>query len=142
MTTANDYNRPLIEEFRENDGKVGGNFAGAPLMLLTTTGAKSGKKHTTPVVYQRNGEGTAARIFVFASKAGAPENPAWYHNLRANPTVTVELPGETFEARAREVQGDERARIWAAQKQVMPGFAEYEQKTTRTIPVVELERIS
>jgi deazaflavin-dependent oxidoreductase (nitroreductase family) len=142
VTSANDYNRPLIEEFRAKDGKVEGQFADAPLMLLTTTGAKSGKRHTTPVVYQADGEAADQRIYVFASKAGAPDNPAWYHNLRANPTVTVELAGETFEARAQEVSGAERDRIWAEQKRVMPGFADYEQKTTRTIPVVLLERVS
>ena len=141
MTSANDYNRPLIEEFRANDGKVEGHFAGAPLLLLTTTGAKSGKSHTTPIVYLAEGDGADQSIYVFASKAGAPTNPAWYHNLRANPTVTVELAGETFEARAQEVSGADRDRIWAEQKRVMPGFADYEQKTTRKIPVIALQRV-
>lgn len=142
MTSVNDFNRPVIEEFRAHDGKLTGNFADAPLLLLTTTGAKSGRLHTTPVAYLVDGEGPDARIAVFASKAGAPENPAWYHNLRANPTVTVELPGEQFEARAVVLEGAERDRLWTEQKARMPGFADYEQKTTRTIPVVVLERVS
>jgi deazaflavin-dependent oxidoreductase (nitroreductase family) len=93
-------------------------------------------------VYLADGAGADTRIYVFASKGGAPTNPAWYHNLRANPIVTVELPGETFEARAVVAEGDERERIWTEQKSVMPGFAEYEQKTSRTIPVIALERVA
>jgi deazaflavin-dependent oxidoreductase (nitroreductase family) len=142
MTAVNDFNQSLIEEFRAKDGKVGGNFQGAPMLLLTTKGAKTGRLHTTPVVYQADGDGSEKRIYVFASKGGAPTNPAWYHNLRANPTVTVELPGETFEARAVETEGDERERVWTEQKSRMPGFADYEQKTSRRIPVVALERIA
>jgi deazaflavin-dependent oxidoreductase (nitroreductase family) len=138
MTAVNDFNRNLIDEFRAADGKVGGQFEGAPLLLLTTTGAKTGRTHTTPVVYLEDG----GRIFVFASKGGAPTNPAWFHNLVAHPTVTVELPGETFEARAVTVEGPERERIWTAQKELMPGFKDYEAKTERQIPVVELERAS
>jgi deazaflavin-dependent oxidoreductase (nitroreductase family) len=142
MTAVNDFNRSLIEEFRANDGKVGGNFEGSPMLLLTTTGAKTGREHTTPVVYLPDLDGNANRIYVFASKAGAPTNPAWYHNLLANPIVTVELPGDTFEARAVVAEGDERDRVWTEQKTRMPGFADYEQKTTRTIPVVALERVA
>ena len=142
MATVNDFNRPVIEEFRANDGKLTGTFSDAPLLLLTTTGAKSGRPHTTPVAYLVDGEGPDAGIAVFASKAGAPTNPAWFHNLVANPTVTVELPGEQFDARARVVEGAERERLWEAQKVRMPGFADYERKTTRTIPVVVLERRS
>jgi deazaflavin-dependent oxidoreductase (nitroreductase family) len=141
-STVNDFNRPVIEEFRATAGNLTGNFADAPLLLLTTTGAKSGRLHTTPVAYLVDGEGPDARIAVFASKAGAPTNPAWFHNLRANPNVTVELPGEQFEARAVVLEGEERDRLWTEQKTRMPGFADYERKTTRTIPVVVLERIS
>ena len=135
---VNEFNRNLIGEFRANDGKVTGVFAGAPVLLLTTTGARSGRKHTTPLVYQNDGD----RIVVFGSKGGAPTHPAWYHNLVANPIVTVELPGETFEAKAATVEDPERERIWSAQKKIMPGFAEYEAKTDRQIPVVVLERVS
>jgi deazaflavin-dependent oxidoreductase (nitroreductase family) len=142
MTAVNDFNRSIIEEFRANDGKVGGNFDGAPMLLLTTTGAKTGRPHTTPVVYLDDPDGNRKRVYVFASKAGAPTNPAWYHNLRANPIVTVELPGETFEARAAVAEGDERERVWTEQKSRMPGFADYEQKTSRTIPVIALERVA
>ncbi len=135
---VNEFNRNLIGEFRAKDGKVTGVFAGAPVLLLTTTGARSGRKHTTPLVYQPDGD----RIVVFGSKGGAPTHPAWYHNLVANPIVTVELPGETFEAKAGTAEGAERERIWSAQKQIMPGFAEYEAKTDRQIPVVVLERVT
>ena len=138
MTTVNDFNRPIIEEFRANDGRVAGAFEGAPLLLLTTTGAKTGRKHTVPVVYLRDGD----RIFVFGSKAGAPTHPAWYHNLVANSTVTVELPGERFAARAVVTEGEERDRLFDRQKALMPGFADYERKTSRQIPVIALERIA
>jgi len=138
MTDVNvtEFNRNLIGEFRSNEGKVGGPFAGAPLLLLTTTGAKTGRKHTTPLVYLKD----ADRIVVFGSKGGAPTHPAWYHNLVASPDVTVELPGDTFEARAVPIVGAERDRIFSAQKAIMPGFAEYEAKTDRQIPVIVLER--
>ena len=129
-----DFNRKIIEEFRANDGKVGGPFEGAPVLLLTSTGAKSGEKRTTPVVYQPDGD----RMVIFASKAGAPENPAWFHNLRANPAATVEVGSDTVEVEAVVTDGDERERLFARQKQLMPQFADYEQKTTRQIPVVAL----
>jgi deazaflavin-dependent oxidoreductase (nitroreductase family) len=138
MTAVHEFNRNLIDEFRANAGKLTGVFQGAPLLLLTTTGAKSGRKHTTPVVYAKEGD----RIVVFGSKGGAPSHPAWYHNLLANPNVTVELPGETFEARAVVAEGAERERLFAAQKEAMPAFAEYETKTDRQIPVIALERIN
>jgi len=138
MATVNDFNRTVIEEFRANDGKVSGQFAGAPLLLLSTTGAKSGQTRTNPVAYRREGE----RVFVFASKAGSPQNPDWYHNLVAHPEVTVELAGETYRARAVVIDGAERERVWEAQKTAMPGFADYERKTERRIPVVELQRAS
>jgi deazaflavin-dependent oxidoreductase (nitroreductase family) len=137
MTAVNDFNRSVIDEFRSNDGKVTGPFVGAPLLLLTTTGAKTGREHTTPVVYMRDGD----RLLVFGSKAGAPTHPAWYHNLVANPKVTVELAGERFEARAVVTEGDERDRLFDQQKAAMPGFADYERKTSRTIPVIALERV-
>jgi deazaflavin-dependent oxidoreductase (nitroreductase family) len=133
-----DFNRKIIDEFRSNHGKVTGVFANAPLVLLTTTGAKSGREHTTPVVYTRDGD----RIVVIASKGGAPSHPAWYHNLVANPEVTVELPDETYKARAVVAHGDERERLYRAQAELMPNFTEYQKKTTREIPVVVLERIS
>jgi deazaflavin-dependent oxidoreductase (nitroreductase family) len=132
-----DFNRKVIDEFRANEGKVGGPFEGAPVLLLTSTGAKSGEQRTTPVVYQQDGE----RMVIFASKAGAPENPAWFHNLRANPTATVEVGPDTVDVEAVVTDGDERARLFSKQKQLMPQFADYEQKTTRQIPVVALQPI-
>jgi deazaflavin-dependent oxidoreductase (nitroreductase family) len=137
MTSINDFNRNLIAEFRENGGKVTGIFGDAPLLLLTTTGAKSGERRTSPVVYTRDRDD----YVVIASRGGSPNNPAWYHNLVANPTVTVELPGETFAARARVATGDERERLFRAQADLMPNFDEYQSKTTRQIPVIVLERV-
>lgn len=136
MTTPNDWNNAVIKEFRENGGKVGGRFEGAPVLLLTTNGAKTGKTRVNPIMYLPNGN----RVFVFASKAGAPTNPDWYHNLVANPDVTVELGTETFQARATVVTGRERDEIYAKQVALYSGFADYEKRTTRTIPVVELSR--
>ena len=130
----NDFNQKIIDEFRANEGKVGGMFEGAPVLLLTSTGAKSGQRRTTPVVYQPDGE----RMVIFASKAGAPENPAWFHNLRANPAATVEVGTDTVEVEAVVTDGDERERLFSKQKELMPQFADYEQKTTRQIPVVAL----
>jgi deazaflavin-dependent oxidoreductase (nitroreductase family) len=135
VSEMDDFNRKVIEEFRANEGKVGGPFEGAPVLLLTSTGAKSGQQRTTPVVYQKDGE----RMVIFASKAGAPENPAWYHNLVANPTATVEVGPDTVEVEAVVAEGDERERLFSRQKELMPQFAEYEQKTTRQIPVVALQ---
>lgn len=135
MAEVNDWNSKIIEEFRANEGRVGGQFEGAPLLLLHTTGAKSGQPRVNPMMYQRVG----ASYAVFASKAGAPDNPDWYHNLRANPGVEAEIGTQTVPLTARVADGDERERIWSAQKQAYPGFAEYEQKTTRQIPVVILE---
>jgi deazaflavin-dependent oxidoreductase (nitroreductase family) len=137
MPEVTDWNRAVIDEFRANGGKVGGQFAGAPLLILTTTGAKSGKQRTHPLVYLPDGD----RLIVFASKGGAPTSPDWYHNLVANPTATVELGNETFDVKATVLTGEERDRIFAKQAEHMPGFAEYQAKTTRTIPVVVLERI-
>jgi len=137
MVDMYEWNKKIIEEFRANGGKVGGQFEGAPLLLLTTTGAKSGRELTTPVMYLAEGD----RLHIFASKAGAPTNPAWYHNLIANPTVTVEVGNERFQAKAVPVTGKERDRLYAKQAALYPGFAEYQEKTTRVIPVVALERV-
>ena len=135
MSETQDWNTKIIEEFRSNEGRVGGQFEGAPLLLLHSTGAKTGAERVNPMMYQRVGDAYA----VFASKAGAPTNPDWYHNLVANPDATIEVGTETKPVRARVAQGDERSRIWETQKERYPGFAEYEQKTTREIPVVILE---
>ena len=133
----NDFNAQIIEEFRANEGKVGGGFEGAPLLLLTTTGAKSGKERVAPLAYLADG----GRIFVFGSKAGAPTNPDWIHNIRANPSVTVEIRTDRYAARAVEVEGSERDEIFAKQVAAMPPFAEYVEKAgDRVIPVVELVR--
>ena len=136
MTEMNDFNRQIIEEFRANRGVVGGPFEGASMLLLTTTGAKSGKARVSPMVYRVEGE----RLFVFASKAGAPTNPDWYRNLLADPNVTVEVGAERFAAHATPVEGAERDRIYAAQAERYPAFTEYQEKTDRVIPVVALER--
>jgi len=131
------FNQNLIEEFRANQGKVGGPFEGRPVLLLTTTGAKSGRPFTTPLVYLPDGE----RLLIFASKAGAPTNPDWYHNLVANPTVTVEVGTEKYDATAKVLTGDERDRFYQRQVEAMPQFGEYQKNTTRVIPVVALERV-
>jgi deazaflavin-dependent oxidoreductase (nitroreductase family) len=138
MSEYNDWNQKIIEEFRANEGRVGGQFEGAPVLLLTTTGARSGRRHTTPVMYQAAG----ATLYVFASKAGAPTNPDWYHNLVANPTTTVEVGTDSYEATAAPLAGEERDRIYAEQVARYPGFGEYQEKTTRIIPVVEITRTS
>ncbi len=135
----NDFNRKLVEEFRANRGDVGAkfpDFAGAPLAVFTMTGAKSGQPREIPLVYTTDGD----RLVVIASKGGAPTNPDWYHNLKANPAVTVELPGETFRATAVEQSGDERDRLYAAQAAIMPNFAEYQAGTDRKIPLFTVER--
>jgi deazaflavin-dependent oxidoreductase (nitroreductase family) len=135
MADFNDFNRKVIDEFRANEGRVGGPFEGADVLLLTSTGAKSGEQRTTPVVYQRDGD----RMVIFASKAGAPNNPAWYHNLRANPTATVEVGNDKLEVQALVTEGEERERLFRKQAERHPQFAEYEKKTTRQIPVVALQ---
>jgi deazaflavin-dependent oxidoreductase (nitroreductase family) len=132
----NDFNRRIIDEFRANGGRVGPPFEGAPMVLLTTTGRKSGQPHTTPLVpLEEDG-----RTYVFASMGGAPKHPAWYFNLQATPRVRVEHGTEAFEATARVLKGDERDRVYARQAALRPQFAEYQQKTERTIPVIELIR--
>jgi deazaflavin-dependent oxidoreductase (nitroreductase family) len=131
------FNQKIITEFRANGGKVGPPFEGSPMLLLTTTGARSGKQRVNPLVYTRDGE----RYVIIASKAGAPEHPHWFHNLVANPAVTIEVGTETFEARASVAQGGERERLYAAQAEQMPVFKEYAAKAGREIPVVLLERV-
>ncbi len=135
---ANEFNNNLIAEIRANDGKVGGMFANSPLMLLTSMGAKSGRERTSPLVYTTDGD----RMVVIASKGGAPTHPDWYHNLVANPTATIELPGERFQVRARRAEGEERQRLYDAQAALMPNFAEYQRNTTREIPLFILERVA
>lgn len=136
MSNPNDWNAAIIEEFRANAGKVGGPFEGAPVLLLHTTGARSGQERVNPMVYQDLGDAIA----VFASKAGAPTHPDWYHNLVAHPEVTAEVGAETRSFVARVAAGEERERIWSTQKERMPGFAEYEVKAQgREIPVVILD---
>ncbi|WP_079041922.1 nitroreductase/quinone reductase family protein [Streptomyces aureus] len=137
-----DFNRQVIEEFRANGGRVGGMFEGAALLLLTTTGARSGRAHTTPAVYVRDG----ARLLVFASNAGGPKHPAWFHNLSADPYVAVELGTpegtvERFGATAVVTRGEERDRLYAEQAERDPGFAAYQAATDRIIPVVALHRV-
>lgn len=131
-----DYNTQVIEEFRASSGKPGGNWEGRDLLLLTTTGRKSGRRHTTPVMYMRDGD----RLLVFASKAGAPEHPDWFLNLVANPQVTAEVGTERYDATATPVEGEERDRLYAQQAERMPQFAEYQESTDRVIPVVALVR--
>jgi deazaflavin-dependent oxidoreductase (nitroreductase family) len=133
----NDFNSNIINEFRSNGGKVGGQFAGAPMVLITHTGAKSGQRRTNPLVYYADGD----RIGIITSKAGTPTHPDWYHNIKANPNVTVEVGDETYEARAEELTGEDRDRIFAAIGQLMPTFDEYQAKTSRTIPLVALTRV-
>ena len=134
-----DWNSKIIEEFRANEGKVGGPFEGAPMILIHHRGARTGAERVNPLVYQPVGPNFA----VFASKGGAPTHPQWYRNLLAHPRTTVEVGGDTYEVQVRELTGPEREKIWEKQKQLMPGFAEYEAKTRgqREIPVVLLERI-
>jgi deazaflavin-dependent oxidoreductase (nitroreductase family) len=135
----NALNQEQIDQFRANHGAiVEGLFKGAPVLLLTTTGAHSGKARVTPLTYTRDGH----RYVVLASKLGAPEHPAWYHNLVANPIVTVEVGPESFQARASVVEGSERNRLFDAHATIMPNFVEYQRRTTRVIPVVILDRIS
>jgi deazaflavin-dependent oxidoreductase (nitroreductase family) len=133
-----DWNSKIIEEFRANGGKVGGQFEGAPLLLLHTVGARTGQPRVNPMMYQPVPDGYA----VFASKGGAPVNPDWYYNVLARPRVTAEIGTGTAEFLARVAEGEERERIWAAQKAAYPGFADYEQKTSRQIPVLVLEPVS
>ena len=135
-TGPENFNTKIIREFRENEGKVGGPFEGAPLLLLTSTGARSGQPRTSPMMYLPDG----GRYVVFASKAGAPTNPDWYHNLVAHPDASIEVGTDRFGVKATVITGTERDELYARQAELYPGFAEYEAKTTRTIPVIALER--
>ena len=134
-----DFNARVVAEFRSNGGVVGGPFEGAPLLLLHHYGARSGTERVTPLMYQEHD----SRLFVFASNAGAPQHPAWYHNLRANPLITIEVATadgsiEKREVRAVDLDGDDRVSAWDRQKADVPQFADYETSADRVIPVVEL----
>ena len=141
MTNANsmrDFNQRVMAEFRTNAGVVGGPFAGASMLILHSKGAKSGVMREIPLVYQpRDGEWA-----IFASKAGAPTHPDWYHNLVAHPDATIEVGTETVPVAARVLEGEERSAVWDAQKRASEAFAKYEAATSRTIPVVLLSRRS
>jgi deazaflavin-dependent oxidoreductase (nitroreductase family) len=130
----NDFNRRNIEEFHANHGRVGGQFEGAPVLLLHSIGARSGEERVTPMMYLADDN----RYLVFASAAGADKNPAWYHNLVANPDVSIEVGDGSVDVHAVELQSAERDAKYAVQAERYPGFAEYERKTTRTIPVLAL----
>jgi deazaflavin-dependent oxidoreductase (nitroreductase family) len=134
-----DFNQQIIDEFRTHEGRVGGQFEGAPLLLLHSTGARSGAERVNPMMYRRLGAG---RVAVFASKGGHPSNPDWFHNLVAHPDAAVEIGTERYPVRAHVAAGSERDAIWSAQKAEWPGFADYETKTSREIPVVVLERLA
>ena len=140
MAEINDWNRSVIEQFHANVGKVGGPFEGKPLLILTTTGAKSGLRRVNPLAYLPDGD----RQIIFASKGGSPSNPDWYYNLLAHPDVTVEIGDgstiESFEATATVVTGEERDQLYARQVEVFPAFGDYERKTSRAIPVIALQR--
>lgn len=138
---ANDWNTKVIDEFRANGGKVGGPFEGAPMVLIHHTGRTSGREYVSPTMYQAGDDG---RIYVFASKGGAPTNPDWYYNLTSAGDAAVEVGSETYPVRVAEVTGEERDRIYAEQARRYPGFGEYEEKTrgVRTIPVLALDRVS
>jgi deazaflavin-dependent oxidoreductase (nitroreductase family) len=136
MIDQNDYNRRVIEEFRADRGKPGGRWEGRPLLLLTTTGARSGQRRTTPMMYIPDGD----RLLVIASNAGAPAHPDWYRNLVAHPEVTVEVGTETFNATVIVAEGLERQRLWTRIVELYPFFTEHQAKTPRQIPVIALER--
>jgi deazaflavin-dependent oxidoreductase (nitroreductase family) len=134
MSEVNDWNKAIIAEFRANSGKVGGMFAGRTLLLLHTIGAKSGQERINPVACVTDGD----RLVIIASKGGAPTHPDWYYNILAHPTVTVEVGTEQFQATAAVAPEPERTRLYSQMVSVMPGFAEYQQKTSRVIPVIIL----
>jgi deazaflavin-dependent oxidoreductase (nitroreductase family) len=138
VTDVNDHNRKIIDEYRASSGKLGGFFEGKPVLLLHTTGARTGKGRVNPTMYLVDGD----RLAVFATKSGAPTNPGWYHNVLANPEVTAEVGAETRHFHAHVATGDERDRIWTRQKLEQPGFADYETQTDRVIPVVILEPVN
>ena len=133
----NERNKKVVEEFRANGGKLVGQFASAPILLLYTKGRRSGKEFLNPLAYYADGD----RYLVFASKGGADTHPDWYLNLVAAPTAHIEVGTESFDVKVTELQGEERDRLYAAQAKLMPNFAEYQEKTTRLIPVVALSRV-
>jgi deazaflavin-dependent oxidoreductase (nitroreductase family) len=140
MTSSwDEWNQGIINEFRANEGRVGGQFEGAPMILIHHIGAKSGTERVAPLVYFRQDDGS---LVIIASKGGAPTNPDWYHNVKANPKFTVDVGTESFPVRAEEVSGPERDEIWTRVVAERPGFGEYQAKTTRTIPVLRLTRVS
>lgn len=133
----NDWNQQIIAEFRANAGLVGGPFEGAPMVLLTSTGAKSGQSRVSPLMALLDGDD----VVIFASKAGAPTHPDWYHNLVANPEASIEIGADTVAVRARVADGAERDDLWTRQKIAYPQFQGYEDSTDRVIPVIVLERV-
>jgi len=135
MSGRNDWNKNLIEQYRANGGKVNGWNEGKNLLLLTTKGAKTGKERINPVAFTRDGD----RYLVIASKSGGPTNPDWYYNLVANPTVTIEVGNEKFQAHATVPAEPERTRLYNQMAAILPGFAEYQRNTTRKIPLIILE---
>lgn len=141
MSDPNDWNAAIIAEFRANDGKVGGQFAGAPMVLMHHVGRKSGRESVNPVMYMPSDD--PKTIYVFASKGGAPTHPDWYWNMTEAGRATVEVGTETYDVTVRELEGEERDRVYAEQVSRYPGFGEYEQKTAgiRTIPVLALTRV-
>jgi deazaflavin-dependent oxidoreductase (nitroreductase family) len=136
MSEWEDFNRRNVEEFRANQGRVGGMFEGAPMVVLTTTKRKTGGKKETPLMYLPDDD----RVVVFASWGGAPRDPGWYRNLVADPNVTVEVGTEKYDATANVLTGEERDRLYARQAELWPQFGEYQAKTGRVIPVIALER--
>jgi deazaflavin-dependent oxidoreductase (nitroreductase family) len=136
MSIPADFNAQTIAEFRKNHGKVGGYFEGAPLLLIHSTGKRSGKTHINPVMYLKDGE----RYLVFASKGGAPSNPDWYYNLKAHPDAKIEVGDNTIDVHAEEIKGSEHDALYARQAKLYPNFAEYQQKTKRIIPVIAFKK--
>ena len=136
MCTMSDWNTSIIEEFRANEGRVGGPFEGAPMILIHHIGARSGTERVNPLVYFPDGD----RMVIVASKGGAPTNPDWYHNVKAHPRITVEVGTDTFPVDVEEVTGDERDALWVRVTERMPGFADYQSKVSRRIPLLTLTR--
>jgi deazaflavin-dependent oxidoreductase (nitroreductase family) len=134
VSPVEDFNTRNIKEFRANHGRVGGNFEGAPLLLLHTTGARSGKPRVNPMMYLQDG----SRWLVFATKGGSDSNPDWYYNLKANPDVQIEVGDETYDGHAEELHGTDRDAMYARQAAAYPSFAAYERRAKRTIPVMAL----
>lgn len=135
MSDLNNWNTAIIEEFRANEGRVGGQFAGGNLLLLHHTGARSGVERVNPLAYFPDGD----RMIIVGSAGGAPKNPDWFHNLRAHPRTTVEVGAATVEVEATELTGDEHTEMWERVTKAMPGFADYQKQTTRRIPLVALQ---